>query len=90
MSADADGHEDLRLDGSVTIVGIVGLLGLVGSRIAQLVVVRGQGIQRLLGAFHHPDRLASPLNTDELAWFQLTDIHFYRSTCRFGFGTRVP
>ena len=58
MSADPDGHEDLRLDGSVTVVGIVGLLGLVGSRIAQLVVVRGQGrMWRRLGEDEETVRL---------------------------------
>ncbi|GAA0431018.1 hypothetical protein GCM10009412_03890 [Aeromonas salmonicida subsp. achromogenes] len=71
-------------------MGIIRLLWFVRCGIPQLAIVSRQCIQRLLGAFHHPDRFASPLNTDELAWFQLTDIHFYRSARRFGLGTRVP
>lgn len=66
MSADTDGHEDLRLDGSVTVVGIVGLLGLVGSRIAQLVVVRGGASSVCLVRFTTQTGL--PRHSTRMSW----------------------
>ncbi len=86
MRADANGHQDFRLDGSgfVTRIFRRKFVGIAfGFWISHLSVGLFQGRHHFWCALDYPHRLATPLNRLHFAGFEIGNIHLNRCTSGF-------
>src|SRR3546814_3017027 len=82
MRADADQHQDFRLDRARFALDVIGLLIGLAFRVKQIVVDFLQACQHFRRALQHPGRLAAPGDNQTLAGLHLADVHFTRSAER--------
>ena len=86
--ANADGHQNFRLDGAVLVLRVRGReIGWIafGLGVGQLAIELGQLCQLLRRALDDPDRFTTPFDGHFFAWLQSGNIHLNCRTGSLGF-----